>query len=134
MKKTLKIMMMLVLVSILGACTNANSNTNSNLPSDSKQDKASIVGKWKGVKLVKYGKKDEGMTELLQSSIYEFKEDGTMLWYYENEVIETQTYTINGNTLSIEDSKDYTIKTLTKDKLVLERSESEEISEYERVK
>ena len=134
MKKTLKIMMMLVLVSILGACTNANSNTNSNLPSDSKQDKASIVGKWKGVKLVKYGKTDEGMTELLQSSIYEFKEDGTMLWYYENEVIETQTYTINGNTLSIEDSKDYTIKTLTKDKLVLERSESEEISEYERVK
>ena len=54
MKKTLKIMLMLALVGIIGACSNANSNTKTDLPSDNKsevkQENASIVGKWKGVR------------------------------------------------------------------------------------
>ncbi len=38
MKKTLKIMLMLALVGIIGACANANSNTNPNTPSDNKTE------------------------------------------------------------------------------------------------
>ena len=138
MKKTLKIMMMLALVGIIGACANANSNTNPNTTSDNKteekQESASIVGKWKGVKLTQYGKTDEGMTELIQGSVYEFKEDGTMLWFWENELTETESYTIDGNALIIEEGKTYIITTLTEKKLVLERPDHEEIAEYERVK
>ena len=138
MKKTLKIMMMLALVCIFGACSNANSNTKTDLPSDNKaevkQESASIVGKWKGVKLTKSGKIDEDMTELIQGSVYEFKEDGTMLWFWENELTETQSYTIDGNALIIDEGKTYTITTLTEKKMVLERPENEEITEYERVK
>ena len=130
--------MMLALVGIIGACSNANSNTKTDLTSDNKaevnQERASIVGKWKGVKLTQSGKTDEGMTELIQGSVYEFKEDGTMLWFWENELTETESYTIDGNALIIEEGKTYTITTLTEKKMVLERPENEEITEYERVK
>jgi hypothetical protein len=138
MKKTIKIMMMLALVGIIGACANANSNTNPNTPTENKteekQEEASIVGKWKGVKFSQYGKTDKDMTELIQGSIYEFKEDGTMLWFWENELTETQSYTVDGKTLTIEGEKTYSLTTLTKEKLIMERPDHEEIAEYERVK
>ena len=138
MKKTIKIMMMLALVGIIGACANANSNTNPNTPSENKteekQEDASIVGKWKGVKFSQYGKTDKDMTELIQGSIYEFKEDGTMLWFWENELTETQSYTVDGKILTIEGEKTYILTTLTKEKLIMERPDHEEIAEYERVK
>ena len=106
---------MLALVGIIGACANANSNTNPNTPSDNKTEEKQV-------------------TELIQGSVYEFKEDGTMLWFWENELTETESYTIDGNKLIIEEGKTYIITTLTEKKLVLERPDHEEIAEYERVK
>ena len=126
MKKTLKIMMMLALVGIIGACANTNSNTNPNTPSDNKteekQESASIVGKWHGVRATEDGEFDEQWTKLLQYYTCEFKEDGTVVWWIEGiEDDEPDTYTLEGNNLTFkDDNRKYTVTTLTNKKFVRE--------------
>jgi hypothetical protein len=125
MKKTLKIMLMLALVGIIGACSNANSNTKTDLPSDNKsevkQENASIVGKWKGVRATEDGELDEQWTKLLQYYTCEFKEDGTVIWWTEGIEYDKDTYTLEGNNLTFKnDKRKYTVPTLTKKNFVRE--------------
>ena len=118
-------MMMLALVGIIGACSNANSNTKTDLPSDNKsevkQENASIVGKWKGVRATEDGELDEQWTKLLQYYTCEFNEDGTVIWWTEGIEYDKDTYTLEGNNLTFKnDKRKYTVPTLTKKNFVRE--------------
>ena len=117
--------MMLALVGIIGACSNANSNTKTDLPSDNKsevkQENASIVGKWKGVRATEDGELDEQWTKLLQYYTCEFNEDGTVIWWTEGIEYDKDTYTLEGNNLTFKnDKRKYTVPTLTKKNFVRE--------------
>lgn len=131
MKSTLRIFMMLALVSIFGACSNKNSKTNTNTAGN-QQENVSIVGKWKGVSVSRHGEISNGETRTAQVSVFEYKEDSTLYWISNDQVLAKRAYAIEGNTLTI-DKKTYTITTLTDKKLVIERSNGDEIQEFERM-
>ena len=136
MKKAYIIVIMLALVSTIGICSFSGAKPMSPCynNSDNEQDSATIIGQWRGVRFSQYGVYDEDMTQLIRSSIYDFKENGIMFWIWEGEGFEEQEYTLVGRKLIIEEGeKEYIITTLTANKLVLTRPEHEEIAEYERV-
>ena len=138
MKKAFRIIMMLALVAILSACGNGNNSA----PSDNNQGSASIIGKWKGVRMTENGVFDEGGTEYLQEFSWEFNEDGTAQGFVDDvEFGKPAPYTLEGDQLTIKGggmaaSSVYTVTTLTKKKLVLEQviGGDTQTEEFERVK
>ena len=138
MKKAFRIIMMLALVAILSACGNGNNNA----PSDNNQGSASIIGKWKGVRMTENGVFDEGGTEYLQEFSWEFNEDGTTQGFVDDvEFGKPAPYILEGDQLTTKGggmtaSSIYTVTTLTKKKLVLEQviGGDTQTEEFERVK
>ena len=138
MKKAFRIIMMLALVAILSSCGNGNNNA----PSDNNQGSASIIGKWKGVRMTENGVFDEGGTEYLQEFSWEFNEDGTTQGFVDDvEFGKPAPYILEGDQLTIKGggmtaSSIYTVTTLTKKKLVLEQviGGDTQTEEFERVK
>lgn len=142
MKNTLKTMAMLLLLGMFAACSNAqsSSDTGSETATKQKQGNASIVGKWQGVKSAYNGKTSEDFDNLIQATFFEFAKDGKFTLSLGGEFSREGTYTLKGDKLTIVftegDVDALTIKTLTKEKLVLDKDhkDGKETIEYKRVK
>lgn len=138
MKKTMRIMAMLIMVGIFAACSNAQSGSNTGSETTAtkqKQGNASIVGKWQGAKFTYQGKTNEEQTKMVQSFIYEFAKDGKLVCWINDKVAFEGTYTLEGDKLTMVGMSTVTatVTTLTKDKLVMEE-DGKGTTEFERVK
>ena len=137
MKKTVKTMAMLLLVSLFAACSNAQSNATAGTKTTETKQKpgnASIVGKWQGTKFTYQGKTNEEQTKMVQAFVYEFAKDGKLVCWINGKVAFEGTYTLEGDKLTMVGMSKVTatVTTLTKDKLVIEE-DGKGATEFERV-
>jgi hypothetical protein len=124
MKKVFRILTLFVAIASMAAITSCS------------KDKASlIVGKWQYEKatidlsiddpeMQEYfdqivAEEENAMNEAMKDEVIEFKADNTYMTYYKDEPEEPGQYSIDGDKL-IMDDETFTIKSLTKSKLVLE--------------
>ena len=139
MKKLYIIVIMLALASLLGICSfsNANPMSPSNNRSYDGNDSITIIGRWRGQLVTSNGEINEGLTRLAQSLMCEFREDGTLWWWGWPDcmfVMQT-TYTLEGNILTIQESRkvEYTIVTLTADTFARQEHNSVNVDEFVRL-
>lgn len=139
MKKTYIIVIMLALANLFGICSfsSAHPISPSNNRMDDGNDSITLIGRWRGQLVTSNGEINEGLTLLAQSLMCEFREDGTLRWWGWPDCmfIMQTTYTLEGNILTIQESRtvEYTIVTLTADKFARQEHNSVNVDEFVRL-